>query len=350
MYGDGFAKIATQHNAIDGSWSILAGKFRRYHGVSKWVYIKDLRIMLRNLRDFFYFIAGFLQCLWLLIWWRPNVVFVKGGFVGLPVGLAAVMLHIPVVTHDSDAVPGLTNRILSRYAQYMAVAMPPEYYDYNKSKMRYTGLPVREEFTKVTADMIALYRHDLSIPVDAFVTVVVGGSLGAIRLNNAVMACSSDYLGADINRWLIHLTGGYQYDEVRAYYDTLDTENKNRVLVWPFRDDIYKITGLADIIISRAGSSIHELSIQQKTVILVPNPVLTGGHQTINANILAKRGATIVVTERDLADSNDQRLLEAINELAFDEVLRNKLAMNLNGLAIEHADVKIVEVLDEAMN
>lgn len=350
MYGDGFAKIATQHNAIDGSWSILAGKFRRYHGVSKWVYIKDLRIMLRNLRDFLYFIAGFLQCLWLLIWWRPNVVFVKGGFVGLPVGLAAVMLHIPVVTHDSDAVPGLTNRILSRYAQYMAVAMPPEYYDYNKSKMRYTGLPIREEFTKVTADMIDLYRHDLSIPVDAFVTVVVGGSLGAIRLNNAVMACSSDYLGADINRWLIHLTGGYQYDEVRAYYDTLDTENKNRVLVWPFRDDIYKITGLADIIISRAGSSIHELSIQQKTVILVPNPVLTGGHQTINANILAKRGATIVVTERDLADSNDQRLLEAINELAFDEVLRNKLAMNLNGLAIEHADVKIVEVLDEAMN
>lgn len=152
----------------------------------------------------FYFGLGFIQSVWLLLWWRPRVVFAKGGFVCLPVGLAAALLRIPLVTHDSDTVPGLTNRILAKYARYMAVAMPEHYYSYPKERIRYTGLPIRGDFASVSPADVRTARAQLGIPESAFVVAVFGGSLGAVRLNNAVTGVAEAFLQQSQQHWLLH--------------------------------------------------------------------------------------------------------------------------------------------------
>ena len=346
--GDKFAHLADESDSIDGSWRILAGKFRRFHGVSKLVYVKDLRIVLRNIRDFFYFIIGFIQSIWLFIWWRPNVVFVKGGFVGLPVGLAAALLRIPIVTHDSDTLPGLTNRVLARFATVTAVAMPESFYSYPKHKLRHTGLPLRAEYSLVTAEQQTQAKQQLGIPGDAFVTVVVGGSLGAVRLNDAVMAIAEQYLAQSEQNWLVHLSGAHQAAAVQDFYKSLPPEMAKRCLTWAFREDLYAVTAAADVIISRAGSSIHELSVQQKAVILVPNPVLTGGHQTVNARAIASMQAAAVVTEKELSETQAQVLFDVLLVLRQSSQARAELAAALGQLAVPNATSKIVSVIVEA--
>lgn len=305
--------------------------------------------MLRNTRDLFYFCFGLLQSIWLLLWWRPQVVFAKGGFVCLPVGLAAAFLRIPLVTHDSDTVPGLTNRVLSRYARFMAVAMPEQYYTYPKERIRYTGLPIREEFVAVTPELQKQARHMLNIPDSAFVVAVFGGSLGAVRLNDAIVGIAQQFLSADSQHWLLHQTGKNQYDEVMSIYASLPTNTKNRIQAWPFVDESHIVSAAADVVVSRAGSSALEFGVQKKAVILVPNPVLTGGHQTINARVLADQNAVISVTEKEIVASNNQALLDAVEDLKQHPKKRQEISENLHALAIPNAAAKIVESLTEAM-
>ncbi len=303
--------------------------------------------MLRNIRDFFYFSIGCIQSVWLLLWWRPNALFVKGGFVGLPVGLAAALLRIPIVTHDSDTLPGLTNRVLSRFAKYSCVAMPEQFYSYAPEKMKRTGLPVRPEWQHVTIAAQKEARQQLGIPDDAFVISVTGGSLGAVRLNNAVMSIARQYL-ADANAWLLHVTGANQIKEIKLFYESLPDDENKRVLVWPYTDELHVVSAASDIVVTRAGSTIHELSIQQKTVILVPNPVLTGGHQTINAKAIANIDAAVVVTEKEIAETNGRALLDAVLHLQNNPKQAKQLAEHLSTLAIPDAATRIVTVIEEA--
>lgn len=340
--------MAQESVAIDATWKIFAGKFRRFHGLGAFFYVKNPSIILRNIRDLFLFFVGCLQSLWLLIWWRPNVVFVKGGFVGLPVGLAAACLRIPIVTHDSDTVPGLTNRILSRYARYNAVAMPEQYYTYQKNKVRYTGLPIRDVFRYVTPKLQNSARQSLGIPADSLIVAVVGGSLGATRLNDAVAAIMPDFMSQVDNRWLLHQTGGYHLDTINKQYAALPKSQRERIKTWDFLPDIQTVTAAADIIISRAGSSIHEFSAQHKAVILVPNPMLTGAHQTVNARVLSERGAAMVVSETELTDTHNLALLHALDYLANHKNQRNQLAESLGSLAVPDATKRIVAVIMEA--
>ena len=348
-YGDRFCKLALDSPDIDSVNKISAGKFRRYHGFKKSFYFKNPDVMIKNSRDSLYFLFGIIQSLWILALYRPSIVFVKGGFVGLPVGLAAAFWHIPIVVHDSDTIPGLTNRILSRYAKLMAVAMPPEYYRYPKKFTRYTGLPIRPEFTPVTKAIKKSARNILSIPDTAKVITVVGGSLGAMRLNNAITDIAPSLLASDKNIWLLHVTGSNQYQEVESFYQSLPKEEYQRTKCWPFLDDVHQLTAAATIVVSRAGSSIHELSAQQKTVILVPNPVLTGGHQTVNAKLLQKRHAAIVVTEDQLDTTDDEQLSIVIRQLLASPNERQNLSKALSSLAVPNASAKIVDVIYEVL-
>lgn len=348
-YGDRFCKLALDSPNIDSVYKISAGKFRRYHGFKKSFYIKNPGVMIKNFRDSLYFLFGTVQSLCILAFYRPNVVFVKGGFVGLPVGLAAAFLRIPIVTHDSDTIPGLTNRILSRFAKFMAVAMPPEHYKYPKKQMRYTGLPVRPEFIPVTKDVMQEARTLLSIPREALIVTVIGGSLGAMRLNNAIIDIAPSLLASNRNIWLLHVTGSKQYEEIKAFYKSLPKEEYLRTKCWPFLDDVHQLTAAATIVVSRAGSSIHELSVQQKCVILVPNPVLTGGHQTINAKLLKKHNAAVVVSENQLLATDDEQLSSEIRRLLSSSKERHQFAEALSNLAVPEASIKIVDVIYEAV-
>lgn len=122
--GDDLLDVPAHDPNIASVVAIRAGKFRRYHGEG-WKQLFDVVTLCKNLRDAVWVLIGLWQSFWLLGRLRPDVIFVKGGFVGVPVGLAAALRGIPYVTHDSDALPGLANRIIARWAKVHTVQPLP---------------------------------------------------------------------------------------------------------------------------------------------------------------------------------------------------------------------------------
>jgi UDP-N-acetylglucosamine--N-acetylmuramyl-(pentapeptide) pyrophosphoryl-undecaprenol N-acetylglucosamine transferase len=332
--------------AIDKCYAILAGKWRRYNGLGFWQQARDFKAVIKNLRDTVLFALGFLQSLVIMIFWRPNTVFVKGGFVGLPVGLAAALLRIPIVTHDSDAVPGLTNRLLARFAKAIAVGMPLSAYKsfYPEQKLHFTGVPIRPEFFTKVSDKQADVRRKLKLKPSDQVICVIGGSLGAVRLNNAIISSLGQLL-ADTRRHLIWITGAHQHAKI------LQQLNKNkietaRLHVFSFIVDVQEYLALSDVVISRAGATaIAELAALAKPVILVPNPLLTNAHQLKNAALLEQEQAVVVVQESAL-ETGSEVLAEAVNKLMTDVNYRQRLGQNLHKLAVADATKKIVDVIE----
>ncbi|MEO7617773.1 MAG: glycosyltransferase, partial [Candidatus Saccharibacteria bacterium] len=165
--------------------AIPAGKFRRLHDASLVNKLLNPQTLGANLVDSTRLVRGIMGSLVLLRRFKPDVVFIKGGYVGLPVGLAAHLLRIPYVVHESDVSPGLTNRILSKWASQIAVGFPEKMYkDFPKDKLNFVGNPVREEILKGhrLAGM-AEFGLDDKLPV----IMVTGGSQGAAPLNDVVV-------------------------------------------------------------------------------------------------------------------------------------------------------------------
>src|SRR6185503_8263521 len=148
--GDKFDTFEQSSHDFDFTAFINAGKFRRYPslGKTKGIFYPD--ILAKNLADFFRLPGSVLASVRILRKFKPAVVFSKGGFVALPVALAAKLLGIPIITHDSDTVPGLANRIVGRWAKVHVVGMPAEYYPYSRASTHYVGIPVDPRIKKST--------------------------------------------------------------------------------------------------------------------------------------------------------------------------------------------------------
>lgn len=349
QFGDSMSSIVASEPSITGSWAIFAGKWRRYHGVGFWAHIRDWKAIVFNARDLILFCFGFIQSIWLLIWWRPNVIFVKGGYVGLPVGLAAACLRVPLVTHDSDVLPGLTNRILSRYAKKLCVGLPTKYYKtYPSIKTVQTGIPIRAEYVPVTSHQQHAARQEMGIPDNATVIAVVGGSLGAVRLNDAFINVADELL-TQKSTYILHVCGARQYEEIARFYESLPKAKKKRTQLWSFTDSIYKITAASTLVISRAGAtSIAELGMQKKPVLVVPNPILTGGHQTYNAKLLLADKSVLVVSEQQL-DDHAFNFGIYIQDALNDTKTLNQIANNLHNNTKPRAAANIARIIVKAV-
>ena len=274
---------------------ISAGKFRRYHGASKWHYLQP-SILLPNIRDLFLVCGGFVQSVGRFLRWRPDVVFIKGGYVCLPVGYAARLFGIPVVLHDSDAHPGLTNRLLAPFAAQIGTGAPLEYYSYPPEKARYVGIPVAQEFRSYTDQERRAFKHKLGFKEDRPLVVVTGGGLGATRINNAIVA-TREALLQKTSVFLI--SGTHQYEELKE-----KTDAREGWRLEPFvSEGMAEVLAAADIVVARAGATtLLELAALRKPTIIVPNGMLTAGHQLKNAKVYQDKLAAIVVAEDDIID------------------------------------------------
>ena len=270
--------------------TIASGKLRRYHHLNLWQHLMWPKLMWQNFVDIFKIIGGFFQSFWKLVWWRPDVVFTKGGFVCLPVGMAAHVLGIPLVIHDSDAHPGLTNRILSRWATKIATGAPLEYYNYPKSRTKYVGIPVNAKFRPFSSDEKIAAKKQWGVDPKKPLLVVTGGGLGAKRLNNMTLDVLDKLL--EITS-VILVSGAAQYDELRLQHpDTKDFK------LLKFVNNMHELLGAADVVVTRAGATtILELAALETPTILVPNAALTGGHQLKNAAVYDEAQVAIVLDE-----------------------------------------------------
>ena len=346
LKGDKIEAISNRYAVFDEIRYVASGKFRRYHGESLLSHLTDIKTLLLNFRDVFKVFFGTLTALRLIGKYKPDVVFSKGGYVVVPVGIAAHLRGIPIVTHDSDSVPGLANRILGRWAKIHTTAMPPQYYPYPDDSVKQVGIPVDERLKSVDGAMQKDLKESIDISPSDLMLLIVGGGLGSQRLNELLVKISPKLLKKHPSLQIVHFTGSGHQDEVAEHYvRELGQEMPSRVKVIGFSSDLYAYSGAADLVVARAGATtLAELAIQRKAAVIIPSPFLTAGHQLRNAEELTTKDAAVVLQN----DVSSQKLLSTLNALLQDKDRREQLARNIGLLAHPAAAADLADIILEA--
>lgn len=229
---------------------------------------------------------------------RPDVVVGFGGYVSIPVGMAAAVRGIPLVLHEQNSVPGLANRTLSRWADRVAVTYEESRcYFRHPERVVLTGNPVRSAV--LGADRIA-GRAVLGIEPDACVLLAFGGSRGARHINSALIGLR-DRLLAIPNLVVLHVAGPSEVSTVADALAAAGGDPDDRWRVVGYLDDMGSALAAADLIVSRAGAtSIAEITALGLPAVLVPFPYATDDHQTKNAAALVACGAAALVPDSEL--------------------------------------------------
>ena len=269
-------------------YGISSGKLRRY-------------IDVKNLSDPFKVLHGYGQARRLLGKIRPDVVFSKGGFVSVPVVVAAKTRRIPCVIHESDMTPGLANKICIPCAVRVCTNFPETLEHLPKEKAVLTGSPIRQElFHGDKAKGMAFCGFDGSKPV----LLIIGGSLGAVRVNEAVRAILPSLLEKfDV----IHLCG-------KGKVDASLQGTAGYVQYEYIKKELTDLLAAADIMISRAGANaICEILALRKPNILIPlSAAASRGDQILNAASFEKQGYSAVIQEEDITN---EKLLTMVNQV-----------------------------------
>jgi UDP-N-acetylglucosamine--N-acetylmuramyl-(pentapeptide) pyrophosphoryl-undecaprenol N-acetylglucosamine transferase len=301
----------------------------------------NLKTIGPNTRDVGRTVQGVAMSLKILRRFKPDVVFAKGGFVALPVGLAARMLKSPLVIHESDVVPGIGSRVLSRWADKIAVGFPERYYrEFPKDRLVFTGNPVRKEIM-VPHRLEGLAKFGLSDEVP--VVLVTGGSSGSREVNDAVVGGLQQIL--EIAQ-LIHLTGEGEYEHVKFQVSRLgDIKQVHRYQPFGFlTGDMAMALSAADLVISRAGANtIAELAALKKPTVLIPNTEMAG-HQMVNAKVLARAGAARVLNSEGLTG---EKLASEIRRLVGDSEELERLGKRIGEFARPEAARELAELILE---
>lgn len=270
---------------------------------------------------------------------RPDAVIGTGGYICYPVLTAAHELHIPTLVHESNAVPGLTTKLLAdRIDRVMVGFEESRQYYRHPERVSVTGTPVRGEFNLYTRQKA---RGELGFREDEKLVLSVWGSLGAEHMNN-VMGEMMEKLDGSQGFRLVHAAGS-------LYYPRLTERLRGRALdsagveVREYIHDMPRLMAAADLILCRAGAStISELSYMGKPVVMVPSPNVTNNHQEKNARVLERAGGAAVLLEGEFdADS----LLACVQSLLEDEQKLADMGAAMRSLAVRDACERIVDIV-----
>jgi UDP-N-acetylglucosamine--N-acetylmuramyl-(pentapeptide) pyrophosphoryl-undecaprenol N-acetylglucosamine transferase len=340
--GDKFDTFEQSVHDFDFAAFIRAGKFRRYGTLGRTKGIFRPSIFFRNLLDMLRIPGSILSSWRILRKFRPDVVFSKGSFVALPVGIAARLLRIPIVTHDSDTVPGLANRLIGRWATAHATGMPVEYYPFPRTTTHYVGIPIDKRITRTTPKSQKEFKKKLGLPADSNVLLVAGGSGGAGQLNELITEIASELLETNLSLQIIHLTGKQHETAVKAGYVALADPVRKRLMVSGYSDQFYALIEASDLVVTRAGATtMAELAAAGKACIVIPGAQLAGGHQQKNAEALAKQDAAVIMPAAVQADE----MLAMINNLLNNDTRRFELARNLFATAKPEAASDLAKLI-----
>ena len=259
---------------------------------------------------------------------RPDAVIGTGGYVCYPVLTAAAHLHIPTLVHESNAVPGLTTKLLARHVDRIMVGFEDSRSAYpDPDKVYATGTPVRGSFSCYTQETA---KKELGIPNDTVMSDLI-----------PLMKEQADFR-------LIHAAGSRYYDEV---CEKLAVSAPDRMAfgadVRKYIYDMPRVMAAADLILCRAGaSSLAELTYMGKPAIIVPSPNVTNHHQEKNARVLEKAGGARVLLEGEFEAGS---LLALIRDLLADEEQMKSMRSAMRSLAVPDATDRICEVIVEAI-
>ena len=264
-----------------------AGKQRRYRSV-------------RNYLDVFKVIGGIFMAFWKLFFIYPDVVMSKGGYTSVPIVIAAWLLRIPIVIHESDAVPGRANKLAANLARYIGIAHDDVSDHFPAEKVALVGMPIRQFFF----NQVPNPHEQVGIPTDRPVLLVTTGSLGAERINNLILQALPKLL---TTYTVLHQTGDPHATEVAETAASLlqnDDLLSHYFVTGHFSQrDMMAAMQAATLVISRAGSTtLFELALLGKPAIIIPIPEDVSRDQRTNAYAYAHSGAASVIEEHNLND------------------------------------------------
>lgn len=294
---------------------ISAGKLRRYFD-------------LQNFIDPFRVLKGVVDAYRILRRRKPKVIFSKGGFVSLPVAAAAKMLGIPVVLHESDFTPGLANKLAAPLAAHICLTFPETVKYVSQAKTTVTGNPIRRTLLDGS---IQRGRETCGFDKSKPVILVMGGSLGAVRINQTVRQALPTLLK---NYQIVHICGRGNIDP------SIDLKGYRQFEY--VAEELPDIFALADIVISRAGANaLFELLTLKKPHILIPlSQQASRGDQILNAKSFAEQGFSLVLEEEQLTAAS---LTAAVDNLILnkDRYLQAMSASKLTDAV--SAVIKVIE-------
>ncbi len=274
---------------------------------------------------------------------KPDAVIGTGGYVCYPVLKAAASLHVPTLIHESNAVPGLTTKMLAKNMDRIMLGFEEsrQYYP-DPEACQVTGTPVRGDFALYTKNSA---KAELGFPIDKPLVVSVWGSLGAGHMNDVVGKMLVKMKGQhDFN--MIHSVGKMYYED---FCDNMSARNLRpadcSVDVREYIYDMPRVMAAADLIMCRAGAStLAELCYMGKPVLIVPSPNVTNNHQEKNARVLEKAGGAVVMLEGEF---DEDVLLEKIRSLINDQQKLEQMSLAMRSLAVPKATDQICDTILE---
>lgn len=300
-------------------YGISSGKLRRYFDV-------------KNFTDPVRIIKGYTEAAKIIKRVKPDVIFSKGGFVTVPVVLAAKRKKVPCVLHESDISPGLANRLCIPSATAVCANFPETLSHLPEEKAHLTGSPIRKElFSGNRLNGLDFCGFSTDKPV----ILVIGGSLGSVRVNEAVR----DILPELLEQYqVIHLCGKDKVDESLA-------DVKGYAQFEYIQKELCDLLGAADLVISRAGANaICELLALHKPNILIPLSLeASRGDQILNAESFEKQGFSYVIREEELSS---EKLLGAVKEV-YDK--RTTYISMMEASNQHNAVIKVADIIDETV-
>lgn len=304
----------------------------------------ERKLSLHNLLVLWQAGRGFWQAAGIIRQLRPDAVIGTGGYVCGPVVLAAALSRVPTLIHEQNAFPGITNRILSRFAGRVAVTFADSIkYFPSRNKVRLTGLPVRPEI--LAADRKNALEK-LGLNHGCFLLLSFGGSRGARTINEAMVSVIKKFAN-NPRLSIIHVTGtlGYQefMDNVAA--SGISLGNIGNVTIMSYAYNMQDALAAANLVVGRAGAAtLAELSVMGIPSILVPYPHAAENHQEFNARALEKENAALVVLDREL---NGEVLCGKVAELLDNQDKLSAMSAASKRLGKRHALKDIIECVDE---
>jgi UDP-N-acetylglucosamine--N-acetylmuramyl-(pentapeptide) pyrophosphoryl-undecaprenol N-acetylglucosamine transferase len=291
--------------------------------------------------------AALLQALFVILRTRPAAVLGMGGFVAGPGGLAAWLLHRPLLLHEQNAVPGLTNRWLARFAGWVMEGFPGAFDGHVRAT--FTGNPVRPAIASLASPEARLSDR-LSGREGPLRVLVLGGSQGAQVLNEVVPEALAQ-LKPEERPQVWHQTGTQQIARTRQRYRQLGVEVREARLA-PFIKEMDEAYGWADLVVCRAGAlTVAELAAAGIGSVLVPYPYAVDDHQTRNALYLVEGGAAVLLPQSQLTASRMGALLRDFNEHRgrLLEMAHNARLLAQSQAAARVADIVVAAASAEAV-
>jgi UDP-N-acetylglucosamine--N-acetylmuramyl-(pentapeptide) pyrophosphoryl-undecaprenol N-acetylglucosamine transferase len=304
---------------------------------------KSLSSIMKNVKTVIDTAKAVGQCKKLIREFKPDVIMGTGGYACFPALMAGVQMKIPTCVHESNAMPGLTTRMLADKVDKVLICFPESAKRYKKPRSIETvGMPIRREF--IYTDKAAA-RKELGLG-DGPVVVSAFGSLGARKMNEAVCELLKLEQEAGYPFHHIHATGKYGWEWMPGKVRGLgvDFENCDRIDMREYIYNMPTVMAAADVIISRAGaSSCNEIAASGTPCILIPSPNVTDNHQEKNARVLEGHGGAVVVLEKDCTADV---LMEQLRIILDDADRARKMSVALRDNVILDSAERICDIME----